>query len=156
MSTNKTANYQLNQWEPGDQVLRTDFNEDNKKLDDALGALASKNAALEGAVAQRGNCRMEVVRYTGNGSESITIPFAEKPLWFLVFGEDGILFGSGQSDTAVSTYHDPVIHGATIGSQTISWTGGTATFGPWPTLAGYLNKSGRSYRAHAFYQQDRE
>ena len=33
MATNQTTNYQLNQWEPADQVLRTDFNADNAKLD---------------------------------------------------------------------------------------------------------------------------
>ena len=37
MATNYTTNYQLNQWEPTDQVLRTDFNADNAKLDAALG-----------------------------------------------------------------------------------------------------------------------
>ena len=37
MATNQTTNYQLNQWEPTDQVLRTDFNADNAKLDAALG-----------------------------------------------------------------------------------------------------------------------
>ena len=36
MATNQTTNYQLNQWEPTDQVLRTDFNADNAKLDAAL------------------------------------------------------------------------------------------------------------------------
>ena len=29
MATNQTTNYQLNQWEPTDQVLRTDFNAGN-------------------------------------------------------------------------------------------------------------------------------
>ena len=36
MSTNHTANYDLCQWEATDQVLRTDFNADNAKLDAAL------------------------------------------------------------------------------------------------------------------------
>ncbi len=35
-STNKTAHFNLNQWEPGDQVLRADFNADNSKLDETL------------------------------------------------------------------------------------------------------------------------
>ncbi len=35
-STNKTAHLSLNLWEPGDQVLRADFNADNSKLDEAL------------------------------------------------------------------------------------------------------------------------
>ena len=39
MATNYTTNYQLNQWEPTDQVLRTDFNVDNAKIDAALKGL---------------------------------------------------------------------------------------------------------------------
>ena len=36
MATNHTEHCQLSQWEPGDQVLRTDFNADHAKLDAAL------------------------------------------------------------------------------------------------------------------------
>ena len=35
MSTNKTQQYQLNQWEAEDKVLRAEFNQDNAKLDSA-------------------------------------------------------------------------------------------------------------------------
>ena len=42
MATNQTTNYQLNQWEPIDQVLRTDFNADNAKLDAALKSLSDQ------------------------------------------------------------------------------------------------------------------
>ena len=38
----KTQNYQLNQWEATDNFLRTDFNEDNGKIDSALKALDDK------------------------------------------------------------------------------------------------------------------
>ncbi len=46
MATNQTTNYQLNQWEPTDQVLRTDFNADNAKLDDALTDLAISSRGI--------------------------------------------------------------------------------------------------------------
>jgi len=36
MPSNFTPNYNLNQWEPDDRVLRTDFNADNAKIDAAL------------------------------------------------------------------------------------------------------------------------
>ena len=36
MASNHTEQYQLNQWEAADQVLRTDFNEDNAKIEAAL------------------------------------------------------------------------------------------------------------------------
>ena len=44
MSTNHTANYNLCQWEATDQVLHTDFNEDNAKIEAALN---SKLSAIE-------------------------------------------------------------------------------------------------------------
>ena len=36
----QTQNYQLNQWEKTDRIKMEDFNEDNRKIDAALGALA--------------------------------------------------------------------------------------------------------------------
>ena len=53
MSTNHTEHYELSQWLSTDQVLRTDFNEDNVKVDAALADLADEvsskadQAALE-------------------------------------------------------------------------------------------------------------
>jgi len=41
MASNYTSNYNLCQWEANDQVLRTEFNADNAKIDAALGSLAS-------------------------------------------------------------------------------------------------------------------
>ena len=38
-STNKTPQLGLNQWEPGDSVLREDFNGDNAKLEAAVGPM---------------------------------------------------------------------------------------------------------------------
>jgi len=42
MPSNFTSNYNLNQWEPDDRVLRTDFNADNTKIDAALSELKQK------------------------------------------------------------------------------------------------------------------
>lgn len=39
MARGQTQHYGLNQWEAADQVLRTDFNADNAKIDAALRAL---------------------------------------------------------------------------------------------------------------------
>ena len=36
----QTTNYQLNQWEAQDRILREDFNTNNMKLDQALAAEA--------------------------------------------------------------------------------------------------------------------
>jgi len=44
MPSNFTPNYQLNQWNADDRVLRTDFNADNAKIDAALGKKAEQSA----------------------------------------------------------------------------------------------------------------
>ena len=57
MSTNHTTNYDLCQWEATDQVLRTDFNQDNAKIDAALAAKAEAAAlnSLTQTVSQKAN-----------------------------------------------------------------------------------------------------
>jgi len=52
MPSSFTPNYNLNQWEADDRVLRVDFNADNAKLDAALGAKAEQSVvtALQTAV----------------------------------------------------------------------------------------------------------
>lgn len=42
MSSGKTKNYGLNQWAGSDQVIRTEFNEDNAKVDEALNMLSER------------------------------------------------------------------------------------------------------------------
>ena len=62
---NYTAHYQLHQWEPEDSFLRTDFNEDNKKVDSALKELTDTintktsqlSATLTGRVSELNHAR---------------------------------------------------------------------------------------------------
>ncbi len=90
-----TEHYQLHQWEPEDKFLRTDFNQDLSKIDTALDGLADKSTALEAAVALRGNCRICVTTYVGNGQygeahpNSITFPW--KPEMVSIFAPNGNL-----------------------------------------------------------------
>ena len=69
----KTTNYQLNQWDPTDRVLRTDFNSDNQKIDAALNE----------------KCEFVTGRYTGNGAETRVISLGFTPKAVLVLREDG-------------------------------------------------------------------
>ena len=70
MSTNHTTNYDLNQWEASDKVLRTEFNSDNAKIDAALkanaDAIAAEAAAREAAdeTIAAGNCWVKVLDAT--------------------------------------------------------------------------------------------
>ena len=105
MATNQTANYQLNQWEPTDQVLRTDFNADNAKLDAALAEKAEVEtvSALQTAVAAKAEqtalaalaarvtaleARPYIVTgtYTGDGTASQFIFLGFTPKALLVVG----------------------------------------------------------------------
>ena len=64
---NKTANFQLTQWENTDRILMEEFNSDNEKIDTALKASADGVAALQTALASCGNCKIVYGTYTGTG-----------------------------------------------------------------------------------------
>ena len=70
---NYTQHYQLHQWEPNDNFLRTDFNTDFEKIDTALDALQT---------AVEGKCQVVSGSYTGDGTEnrSFDLGFAPSAL----------------------------------------------------------------------------
>ena len=158
MASNYTEHYDLCQWEPTDQILRTDFNADNAKTDAALKTLADKDTELEEkdtlletAISRCGNCKMEAVQFTGNGTDSVAIIFSQKPAFFVIVVKEAIIFSDGTADTATTLEYDSVLHGAGIGSQKITWNGGTATLSVGSNLQKYFNESGTTYHALAFY-----
>ena len=55
MASNYTENYGLCQWEATDAVLRTDFNEDNQKIDTALKNQAGSISDLTAQMANKAN-----------------------------------------------------------------------------------------------------
>ncbi|OUN10420.1 hypothetical protein [Flavonifractor sp. An91] len=69
---NYTEHYQLHQWEGSDPFLRTDFNEDFQKIDEALGGLAVERIA-QGS-------------YVGDGTNDRTIQLPFSPEFVIVFG----------------------------------------------------------------------
>ena len=81
MATNQTANYDLNQWLSTDQVLRTDFNADNAKLDAVLAGLAetaagkAEQTAVDALSAQVAALpRIAVGTYVGTGTSDSSGP----------------------------------------------------------------------------------
>lgn len=112
MASNHTTNYQLCQWQADDQVKRTDFNDDNTKIDTALSDLAaaqSKKAdqtaldALAAEVAKKATTAaldalsktlasvplLVTGSYTGNGAESRLISLGFQPKALLVMTKEG-------------------------------------------------------------------
>lgn len=85
---NKTANFQLTQWEKTDRIMMEDFNRDNAAIDTALKSNADKAAALQTTLAGAGNCEIVYGSYTGNGQygsgQPNTLNFAHKPVFVCV------------------------------------------------------------------------
>ncbi len=77
MATNHTQNYQLNLWEPQDDFLRAEFNENTEKLDAALkaeaDARAAGDAALQTAVAAKADAStVTALTQTVNGKADVS------------------------------------------------------------------------------------
>lgn len=91
MASNRTEHYDLCQWEATDQVLRTDFNEDNAKVDAALqGAadLAQAAQTLAEAAYSPENSPFAVGSYTGDGTAKRKIELGFTPQAVLVLRYD--------------------------------------------------------------------
>ena len=146
MASNQTSNYGLNQWEATDQVLRTDFNADNAKIDAALKGLADKDTALEAMVSAAtgaaGNCEMEFFTYNGSGDygeeNKTVINFSVRPEFFIVSGYRYALIGQGgRSDTVM-------VNGYSGDDIKVSWSGAKMSFYAGNADA-QLNRSGKTY-----------
>ena len=96
MAANHTTNYELNQWLSTDQVLRTDFNADNAKLDVALAGKAEQTDLSE---VQTSIPRVAAGTYTGDGAASRTIHIGFSPKAALVFHQMGCTYLLGSSST---------------------------------------------------------
>ena len=70
MASGQTSNYGLNQWAAEDPVLRTDFNQDNAKLDAALEGLEQTVASLP---------RLATGSYVGTGTNQMTLNTGFRP-----------------------------------------------------------------------------
>ena len=96
----QTTNYKLTQWELHDRVIMDDFNDNNAKIDAALGEHAASLTKL-------GNCRIELIAYTGNGLYTIenptTLTFSDIPEAVLLGGDRamGIYFKGSTSGSSV-------------------------------------------------------
>ena len=68
----KTNNLKLNVWEKSDPILVGDFNEDNRKIDAAVGALQEE--------------RIYMGSYVGDGKDNRTIDLPWEPKFAVIFG----------------------------------------------------------------------
>ena len=79
-----TTNYQLHQWVPEDDFLRTDFNEDFAKIDAALGEAATESdlAVIRGNLLDK--CRAYCGTFLGDGTASRVVNIGVRPYAVIV------------------------------------------------------------------------
>ena len=138
----QTANYGLNQWAAGDRIMREDFNADNAKVDQALGALAA-------TVAGCGNCKVWTTSYIGTGTSdeagASTLTFPQQPMVFFIAGSGGVGYNVRGNPTLF------VRPGNSAYSCTGSWSGDGRTYTWYNSSVRYqLNVSGTVYTVVAF------
>ena len=128
MSSNHTEHYSLSQWEAEDKVLRTDFNEDNEKIDAALAAHAAGLAKLTAAAPKLGNCQVFYGSYRGTGTSGQSNPnsltFDCRPVLVFLIDFNGALICllRGNTNAAGTNSYASSVR-ATWGSNTVSWYG---------------------------------
>ena len=171
MASNYTSNYSLCQWEPGDKVLRTEFNADNAKIDAAIQAVngrvdgkastsalnslkntvnsLSSTVTGQGSTLERkGNCQVVVTSYTGDGQKTRTHTFSRKPVLFFISGPAQMTVGYG---TTIAYNHED-----SVSAVGVAWSGNSVTFQSLSTsinddARAIANRSGIAYQMITFY-----
>ncbi len=143
---NRTNNYNLCQWEETDRVQRTDFNEDNAKVDAAVKAVDRRVDGLEGSKANVSALNALVSRvtaleqprfyigsYVGNGADTRTVSLPWSPVLLLlpgrVYDSDRIFWISQNNVINISNSHvynpphefDPLLNGSLLKLRNKSW-----------------------------------
>lgn len=93
MSSKKTTNYKLHQWEPSDDFLRSEFNENFTKLDEAVAAEAAARAGAISSLQTALGKKPEVAvgTYTGDSTKGRAIDLGFRPRAVVVLSSDGRL-----------------------------------------------------------------
>ena len=121
-STNKTENYELNQWVNTDYVLMSDFNSDNAKIDEALAGKANIS------------CGSYVGSGTGGSSSPVSLSFSFAPAVVIVTGPGG--FGGEEHESCVVFIRNNTAAGYTAAYNSAaksvelacSWNGNALSF----------------------------
>ncbi len=117
MSTNTSQNLGLHLWEPTDQVLRTEFNQNWTKLDTAVNTAQETAEAVADAYTPS-NKPYVVGTYTGpfGGSGSKTFELGFQPSFLILSGN----FSSSSSGPAQYGYY--IISGGNAHSDMVTFT----------------------------------
>ena len=125
MASHQTTNFQLCQWEAEDEVLRTDFNADNLKIENALSAVK----AVTDVAYTTENAPVAFGWYAGDGTEKRKIEVGFDPRAALVVPADGEMTAKSNY---MSQYGGLAVEGC---NASIDQTGQTAWVGGRPAVA---------------------
>ncbi len=75
-SSNKTTHLRLNQWEGSDPILRTDFNQDNSKIDQAMAARALVRLTGRTLTTAAGTISVDLLDYDLTQYEALELTLA--------------------------------------------------------------------------------
>lgn len=138
-----TPNYQLHQWEPEDNFLRTDFNQDFSRIDTALNGLAGKVVqTVSGS-------------YVGTGEHGkehlnrLEFPFEPDVVVIVVDDLEELDAGTVVLRGQAKSSGIGISHGsASCLNQTLTWSGNTLSWYS-DTAGRQLNELGSTYRYFA-------
>ena len=163
MAANQTENYGLSQWLATDQVVHTDFNADNAKLDAALAGKAEAGtvSALQTVVAAKAEQtaltalaatvpKLAVGSYTGNGTSARTISLGFTPKAVYVCSQEGATHTEG-ANLHIHLYGGLAVAGSALldenGTSALSVVSGG--FQVTTALYSHTNQSGTIYHYFA-------
>ena len=181
MSTNHTPNYSLCQWEAEDKVLRTEFNADNAKIDQAIKAVDQRVTNLSGstassselnslkstvdslsqtlsqhtsALAGKGNCQIYTTSYTGKGTYGEGNPCSVR-----FPKKPMVVFITGPSGIqGIFSYGEPVYNVGRFGVGgnyiNLTWSGNNLSWYATTNAEGQMNSSGKKYSIIGLLQAD--
>ena len=122
-----TSNYQLHQWVPGDNFLRTDFNTDFQKIDAAIKGVETEALAEAGK-----KCELTIGQFTGNGEQYYNMNLGFKPRFLMIWA-------TSYAGTCSEVMGDPYLD--------LTDTGFRMEY----SERDYANHTGRIYDYHAFH-----
>lgn len=102
MASQQTEHYGLNQWAGKDDFLRTEFNEDNRKVDGALAGL------------QNGKCEVVFGTYTGTGEARAKVELGFTPALLITADDMGHMGDGGGAFGGIAMPGHPVRHGGGV------------------------------------------
>ena len=134
-STNKTVNYSLSQWLPGDTLTHGDVNDDNQKIDAAIKAASDAVTGLSENIAAGSYCHIQTGTYIGTGSygsshnNSLTFGFTPKFVFVFIANQGwyagGLNFCALWGSTATPTFNpslgSPNHQNAVYSGNTMYW-----------------------------------